>query len=173
VSNLASLPRRLISGSRAPGNHCICGWVGPTARFVAMGPEPHDVSRAPPATCFLPSYAGSFVTTHFAYLSSQQTDRWPNESMNSLGLNPRSKPDEQLRSFSNYSWCAFPRLRVLLLLAATVPTKLEASRITGNYNACCYNKRYRLCVYVCVGGGLKKRKHLTSLRIWRTSGGPL
>lgn len=74
------------------------------------------------------------------------TDWWvTSESWNRLGLNPHCKPEEQLRLFSNFSWWAFLRLRVLLLPAGTVPSKLDALRITGNYNACCYNKRYRLC----------------------------
>jgi len=114
----------------------------------------------------VPSYAGSFVTFRLPLVSR---DWWvTSESKNRHGLNPHSKPDEQLRLFSNFSWCAFLRLRVLLLPAGTVSSKLDALRITGNYNACCYNKRYRLCA--CGGWGPEEN---TWLRIWRKSGGPL
>lgn len=146
---VVSFTTMTISGSRAPGKHRICGWVGPRAGFDAVGPEPHYVS----------SPTSNLIRTKLCRLLCDDTFRLPlvstdrcvtSESMNRLGLNPRSNPYAQLRLFSNYSWWTFLRLRVLLLSASTVPSELDASRITVNYNACCYNKRYTLCV--CGGG---------------------
>jgi len=125
-------------------------WLGgPYSRFWRCGTRT--------TLCLLPhqqpdSYRLLLCDDTF-WLPLVSTDWWvTSESMNRLGYNPRSKPYEQLHLFSNQSWCTFLRLRVLLLSASTVPSKLDASRITGNYNACCYKNGID-CVCVCVGGG--------------------